>query len=119
VRLRQVLNNLVDNALKHTEYGTVHVAIEVQAATDSDLVLGFRVTDTGDGIAPVELPQLTALLGGTGGEPLVPQGARLGLAICKKLVHLMGGHIGCESAENRGSTFWFNVRLKKPAELIE
>jgi PAS domain S-box-containing protein len=116
VRLRQVLNNLVDNAIEHTAYGKVDVSMDVQAATDSDLVLSCRVTDTGDGIAPAALAQLTALLGGTSDQPLAPHSTCLGLAICKRLVHIMGGQIGCDSVENRGSAFWFNVRLKKSAE---
>ena len=118
-RLRQVLANLIGNAVKFTEHGEVEVmvrrlplAAEVSApARTEPCVLEFTVRDTGIGIAPENHPKLfrafsqvdettTRRYGGTG----------LGLAICRNLVELMGGTIGLQSEEGRGATFIFTIR---------
>jgi hypothetical protein len=106
-RMRQVLLNLVANAIKFTDAGTVRVAV---SRVDDQPTLRFAVTDTGIGIAADAQPRLFQLFsqvdhpearrfGGTG----------LGLAISKKIVAAMGGDIGVDSAPDRGSTFWFVV----------
>ncbi|MCS6781796.1 MAG: PAS domain S-box protein [Gloeomargarita sp. SKYG98] len=108
-RLRQVLMNLVSNAIKFTERG--EVVIRVQPGEHPPLLL-FSVTDTGIGIPPEVQSRLfrpftqadvstTRKFGGTG----------LGLAICKQLVTLMGGEIGLESTPGQGSRFFFTVPL--------
>ncbi|MDX2013203.1 MAG: ATP-binding protein [Myxococcaceae bacterium] len=109
VRLRQVLFNLVGNAIKFTENGSVTVDLRVTGPR-----LRVEVRDSGIGIPEDKLPRLfqkftqadastTRRFGGTG----------LGLSICKGLVELMGGSVGVESAPGRGSTFWFDVPLKE------
>ena len=112
-RLRQVLLNLIGNALKFTERGGITVGV----ARDADGALRFSVTDTGIGVAPDKIEMIFASFtqadssttrrhGGTG----------LGLAICKRLVELMGGRIGCSSQLDHGSTFSFTALFGAPQE---
>lgn len=113
-RLKQVLVNLVGNAIKFTEKGEVCVFVETQNESSDEVMLKVIVKDTGIGIPQEKLGHLfdkfsqvdssiTRKFGGTG----------LGLAISKQLVGLMGGEIGVCSEEHRGTEFWFTVLLKK------
>ncbi|HTE88256.1 MAG TPA: response regulator [Terriglobales bacterium] len=115
-RIRQVLINLVGNAIKFTEQGEVLVEIKSSSLTDESIELQFTVSDTGIGI-PAEKHQLlfhafsqadsstTRKYGGTG----------LGLAISARLVNMMGGKIWVESTEGKGSKFHFTVKISQAA----
>ena len=112
LRLRQILLNLVGNAIKFTRAGSVTVSVFQEEHENTDTFLHFIVTDTGIGIAPEKLSLIfksfeqadtshARQYGGTG----------LGLSICKQLVTLMGGRIWVESRENVGSSFHFTARI--------
>ena len=114
LRLSQILLNLVGNAVKFTDQGTVTLRARAISESPEAMQVRFEVSDTGIGInneARARLFQsfeqadnsMTRKYGGTG----------LGLAICKRLVELMGGEIGVESTPRQGSTFWFVVSLNK------
>ncbi|MBV8889133.1 MAG: PAS domain S-box protein [Alphaproteobacteria bacterium] len=114
IRVRQVLINLVGNAMKFTERGEILIELSVAEAVEQQVQLSFSVEDTGIGIAPEERSQVfeafhqvdhstTRARGGSG----------LGLAICKQLVEMMGGTMSLESELGRGSRFCFTARLAR------
>ncbi|HKC75046.1 MAG TPA: response regulator, partial [Chloroflexota bacterium] len=112
-RLRQILVNLVGNAVKFTPTGEVVVRASVDEAAHGAVVVRFTVADTGVGIAPEARAQLFEPFTQADGSVTRPYGGTgLGLTISKRLVELMGGAIGVESTPGQGSTFWFTVRLR-------
>jgi len=117
-RLRQVLTNLVSNAVKFTEYG--HVLIDVDGRDLGDRTeLKFKVTDTGIGIPEEKLKTVFEKFSQVDGSSTRRhEGTGLGLAISSSIVKTMGGDYGVESALNEGSTFWFTAPLPKHGELV-
>ena len=111
-RLRQVLTNLVGNAIKFTEHGEVVVWCEPVAVTRDEIRLRFSVSDTGIGIPREKVKAVFEPFTQADGSTTRKHGGTgLGLAICQRLVELMGGRVWAESAPGRGSTFSFEVRL--------
>jgi signal transduction histidine kinase/ligand-binding sensor domain-containing protein/DNA-binding response OmpR family regulator len=119
-RLRQILVNLVGNAIKFTERGEVIVGVAIESATEEEMRLHISVTDTGMGIPPAQQEGIfeafsqadsstTRRFGGTG----------LGLAISAQLVSLMGGRLWLESEVGRGSVFHFIARVGRPAAVSQ
>ena len=118
-RIRQVMLNLIDNAIKFTEKGTVSIQLTALSGVSPDIagagpIVHFEITDTGIGMSEAAQARLfekfmqadssvTRRFGGTG----------LGLAISKQLVTLMGGSIGAKGREGVGSTFWFEIPLSR------
>jgi len=119
-RLRQILTNLMGNAIKFVEKGEVSISVDLKEETDVSVTLLFEVKDTGIGIPADKVDGLfesftqldasiTREYGGTG----------LGLTISKQLSEMMGGEIGVRSEEGKGSTFWFTVVLEKQSDAKE
>ncbi|MBF0124579.1 MAG: HAMP domain-containing protein [Magnetococcales bacterium] len=114
LRLKQILINYLNNAIKFTEQGEIQLRVQVKGGNEQQIVLYFAVTDTGIGLTEEQIERLfqsfsqadtstTRRFGGTG----------LGLAISKRLAELMGGGVGVDSRYGVGSTFWFTACLRR------
>jgi len=120
-RIREILNNLVNNAVKFTEEGYVAVKLSYDAPAEDDedrhARLRFEVSDSGVGIAPEDQTRLFGRFE-QGDTSLTRKhgGSGLGLAICKELAVLLGGEIGVSSRPGKGSRFWFSVSCWVPKE---
>ncbi len=117
VRLRQMLSNLVSNAIKFTDQGSVRITAEEINGTAAETILQFSVTDTGSGIEPDKLPLLFQSFSQLGSSAKTKiAGTGLGLSIVRSLAAIMGGEAGVSSTVGQGSTFWFRVRLERAAD---
>ncbi len=119
-RIRQILTNLIGNAVKFTEHGCIHIEIEpgpkLPDSAENEIAIAGSVRDTGIGIDPEKLESLFDAF--TQSDSSISReygGTGLGLAICRTLARLMGGDVDAESTPGEGSIFRFKIHLKKPA----
>ncbi|MDH3716115.1 MAG: ATP-binding protein, partial [Gammaproteobacteria bacterium] len=115
-RVRQILINIIGNAIKFTDRGEITVAVSAVTRIGEQTELEFAVSDTGCGVH--EADQANIFRPFTQGQASIERragGTGLGLAICKRLVALMGGNIGMRSSPGQGATFWFRF----PVEVVE
>ncbi len=115
-RVRQVLTNLIGNAVKFTDSGRIDVEAELVRPTEDGFVVRFTVRDTGIGIPPEQQSRLfESFTQGDGSSTRKYGGTGLGLSISKQLVELMGGELGVVSQPGEGSRFWFTASFGKAA----
>jgi PAS domain S-box-containing protein len=116
-RLRQILINLIGNAIKFTPQGSVSLHIQKESEDTLSTTLRFKISDSGIGIATDKLEHIfEPFIQANGTTTRIYGGTGLGLTICKRLAAMMGGAIGVESVEGKGSTFWFTAVVGKQVE---
>ena len=113
LRVRQIIINILNNAVKFTERGYVKLSIKVEDKTEQDLVLAVSIKDSGSGIREEDQKKLFQSFSQVDSRKNhSKEGTGLGLAICRHLVEMMGGQIGVRSTYGQSSEFYFTIRQK-------
>lgn len=115
IRLRQVLINLINNAIKFTENGGIFIRVYCKNVTTEISEICFEILDTGSGFEPSKKQDIFKEFVQDGTSKKMSEGTGLGLPICKRIVQLMGGKIDCEGFPGVGSKFWFSI----PFQVVE
>ena len=119
-KIKLILNILIGNAIKFTNKGFVHLFVQAEQQKEQNIRLKFSIKDTGLGIKKELQSELfSSFTQGDSSSTKGYQGTGIGLAMAEKTVSYLGGIIGLESAEYKGSTFWFSVDLNKGSSIIE
>lgn len=114
-RISQILLNLLGNAVKFAHQGDIVLGVQLESIADGNCVLKFTVKDSGIGMTEAQKKRLfSPFMQADGSTARKYGGTGLGLSICKRLVEMMGGEIGVDSEPNKGSTFWFTIKLEVP-----
>jgi two-component system sensor histidine kinase BarA len=113
LRIKQIITNLVSNAIKFTDEGSIIIRAMLEHEAFSHFTIRLSVTDTGIGLSPEEQHALFQAFNQSNVHSSHRGGTGLGLAICKKLAVQMGGSIGVESEAQKGATFWFTFKAEK------
>ncbi len=113
VRIRQIISNLLMNAIKFSESGIIEIIVSTSKFIDNEIMIKFAVKDQGIGIPADEIDSLFVKFKQLNSSiTKIYKGTGLGLAICKKLTELLGGEIGVTSKINEGSSSWFTIITK-------
>ncbi len=112
LRIRQIVLNLLNNAVKFTDSGFIRIGVSWLGRSDNEIDLILRIEDSGRGISPAFMPNLFKGFSQETGHSELKEGTGLGLAICERLCELMGGSIAVDSQVGRGSCFRVNLPIK-------
>jgi PAS domain S-box-containing protein len=119
IKLQQILINLLGNALKFTQQGSIVLKVNCSSLETSNVTLFFRIQDTGVGIAPEELPKIFEAFNQAEAGRKIRQGTGLGLTISRQFVELLGGEITVTSKLDQGTTFQFQIPVQRVQRLVD
>lgn len=118
LKFTKILESLLDNSIKFTDSGLIHIAVECLEKSEKSCLLRFKIQDTGVGIPEEKQDVISALFEMKYDKKVKYRGLGLGLAIAKKYIDFLGGRIGLESNTDAGSLFYFEIRFERPEEKI-
>jgi len=116
LKFTKILESLLDNSIKFTESGLIHIAVECLEKNEKNCLIRFKIQDTGVGIPEEKQDLISALFEMKYDKKVKYRGLGLGLAVAKKYIDFLGGRIGLESNTEAGSLFYFEIRFERPEE---